>query len=157
SSVVDGELCLDVANSGQNRWDAQLRHREMVIQKGHTYAVRFTARASEPTRIRPKVGMQGPPYAEYWFDNVQLGTQPRRIEGSFKMEGDDDPTAELAIHLGGDLATARAPFRVCIDDVVLSDPEFTRKHEASDQPVPAVLVNQLGYLPALPKRATVRS
>jgi endoglucanase len=157
SSVVDGELCLDVANAGENRWDAQLRHREMVIQRGHSYAVRFTARASEPTRIRPKIGMQGPPYAEYWFDTVQLGKEPRQIEGSFKMESDDDPTAELAIHLGGDLATARAPFRVCIDDVVLSDPDFKRKHEAGDDPIPTVLVNQLGYLPALPKRATVRS
>jgi endoglucanase len=156
SSVVDGELCLDVANAGENRWDAQLRHREMEIQKGHTYAIKFMARADRPTTIRPKVGMQGPPYAEYWFDTVKLSPTPREIEGSFKMEGENDPTAELAIHLGGDLATTRAPFRVCIDEVVLYDPAFKRKEEVTD-PIPRVLVNQLGFLPNLAKRATVRS
>jgi endoglucanase len=156
SSVVDGELCLDVADAGQNRWDAQLRHREMEIEKGHTYAIKFRARADRPTTIRPKVGMQGPPYAEYWFDTVKLSDTPREIQGSFTMEGENDPTAELAIHLGGDLAGSHGPFRVCIDDVVLYDPQFKRKDEA-DAPLPRVELSQLGFLPSLPKRATVRS
>jgi endoglucanase len=128
----------------------------MEIEKGHTYAIKFKARSDRPTTIRPKVGMQGPPYAEYWFDTVKLSSTPREIEGTFKMEGENDPTAELAIHLGGDLAGSRAPFRVCIDDVVLYDPEFRRKEEAQE-PIPRVVMSQLGFLPRLPKRATVRS
>lgn len=157
SRVVDGELCLDVANAGANRWDAQLRHREMTIQKGHSYAIRFTAHADKHTTIRPKIGMQGPPYAEYWSDTVELGPTPKQIQGSFKMDDADDPTAELAIHAGGELAGGKGPFRVCIDDVVLFDPAFARKHEAASAAIPTVIVNQLGYLPSLAKRATVRT
>ena len=52
SSVVDGELCLDVSNVGKNRWDVQLRHREMVIQRGHTYSHQLPClgRHSRPAR-----------------------------------------------------------------------------------------------------------
>jgi endoglucanase len=156
SSVVDGELCVDVKDAGPHRWDAQVRHREMTIQKGHTYAVKLKARSSRPTRIRPKVGMLGPPYAEYWVDTVELSPEPRVITGAFVMGNDDDPTAELAVHMGGDLA-ASGPFRICIDDVELTDPEFVRKAGPESQALRDVLVNQLGYLPHLPKIATVRS
>jgi endoglucanase len=64
-AVVDGALCLRIDNRGTNAWDAQVRHREMTIQKGHLYHISFVAYASQPTHIRPKVGMQGPPFAEY--------------------------------------------------------------------------------------------
>ena len=50
------------------------------------------------------------------------------------MENDDDPTAELALHIGGELA-ASTPFRVCIDDVVLSDPEFVRSRDVEVDPI----------------------
>ena len=66
ANVKKGALCVNVTNKGSNPWDAQVRHREMVIQKGHTYTVQFRAFASAPTRARTKVGMSGPPYAEYW-------------------------------------------------------------------------------------------
>jgi endoglucanase len=157
AQVVDGELCLDIANPGANRWDAQLRHREMIIQKGHTYQVRFRAHASRPTHIRPKVGMQGPPYAEYWFSDVELSEKPRVIAGSFHMDREDDPTAELALHAGGDLAGSKEPVRICIDDVVLGDPQFQPAPPPPSDPIPTVLVSQLGYLPRMPKIAAVRS
>src|SRR4249920_3469539 len=48
--VESGELCVEVTNKGANRWDAQLRHRDMVIEKGHTYTIRFTMRATQKTR-----------------------------------------------------------------------------------------------------------
>lgn len=41
-----------------------MRHREMTIQRGHKYSISFTAYSTQPTTIRPKVGMQGPPFAE---------------------------------------------------------------------------------------------
>ena len=56
--------------AGANPWDAQFRHREMTIQNGHKYHVRFRARASEPLSARSKVGQAGPPYAEYWHQEV---------------------------------------------------------------------------------------
>ncbi|HWZ88858.1 MAG TPA: glycoside hydrolase family 9 protein [Polyangiaceae bacterium] len=158
ASVVNGALCVKVANQGQNPWDAQVRHREMVIQKGHTYTVQFRAFASAPTKARPKIGMSGAPYSEYWSSTIDVGTEPQLYSGKFTMQGSDDPTAEFAFHIGGAMARAALPFQLCIDDVRLDDPEFTRA-TGFDQKVavPNVLVNEVGYLPNAAKIATVKN
>ena len=49
--VKDGQFCIDVTNKGVNAWDAQARHREMVIQKGHTYSICVHG-ARRPSRSR---------------------------------------------------------------------------------------------------------
>ncbi len=155
SAVEDGALCLHVDNKGTNAWDAQVRHRELVIKKGHTYNVRFTAYASEATKVRPKVGMAGPPYAEYWAAVIELGTKPQTYAGKFTMGAGDDPTAELTLHMGGNLAQPSGRFKVCIDDVHLDDPDYVAPRAKPAAPVPKVRVNQIGYFPSLVKRAIV--
>ncbi len=155
SAIEDGALCVHVENKGANAWDAQVRHRELVIKKGHRYTIRFKAYASEPTKARPKVGMAGPPYAEYWASVIELRTRPQTFAGQFTMNGEDDPTAELTFHLGGNLARPAGAFRVCIDDVHLDDPEFVAPRVVSGPPTPKVRVNEVGYFPALVKRAIV--
>ena len=156
--VVDGALCLRIDNRGYNNWDAQIRHREMVIQRGHRYSISFRAFASQPTHVRPKVGMQGPPYAEYWFDEIQLDPTPRRFTGKFRKSGEDDPGAEFAFHMGGRLADGtHSPLTVCIDDVRLEDQQFTRSSKQKSESTVNILVNQVGYYPNLAKIATLRS
>jgi endoglucanase len=156
SEVVDGALCLTVRHLGVNRWDAQLRVREMVIVDGHDYSVSFRAWSSKPTRVRPKVGMAGPPYAEYWADTIELDGTPRLFNARFSMKEQDDPTAEFAFHVGAELATSGAPFRFCIDDVMIEDPEFTRGPATEELPIAALTVNQVGYVPGFEKLAVLR-
>lgn len=157
-AVVDGALCVRIDNPGNNNWDAQIRHREVVIQAGHRYHVSFRAYATQPAHIRPKVGMQGPPFAEYWFQELAVDKTPRRFTGKFVKNGQSDPTAELTFHLGGKLAGGtHTPFSVCIDDVRLEDSEYTRPSKGHAQSAGKVLVNQVGYYPNLAKLATVRS
>ncbi len=153
--VENGALCLHVDSKGTSSWDAQVRHRELVIKKGHKYSIRFKAYASEPTKVRPKVGMAGPPYAEYWAAVINLDTKPQPFAGSFTMGADDDPTAELTFHMGGNLAAPSGPFNVCIDDVHLEDPEFARPAAQAVAAIPKVRVNEVGYFPGLVKRAVV--
>lgn len=162
ADVKNGAYCVTVTNKGVKRWDAQFRHRDMVIQRGHTYTIQFKAWASAPTKARPKVGMSGPPYAEYWSSPIDIATAPQTYVGKFTMLAkDDDATAEFAFHIGGDMATAPTPFEICIDDVHLDDPEFTRSPgatpAASAQNIPAIAVNQVGYLPRATKIATLKS
>lgn len=158
TQLIDGALCLIVSDKGANNWDAQVRHREMVIQKGHEYWVEFRAWASRRTRIRPKVGMAGPPYSEYWFRELKLTTEPQTFAGKFQMCSKDDGTAEFAFHLGGPLAPGDdEPYTVCIDDLVLADKAFIRPPPEAEMPIPSILVNQLGYLPHRTKLATVQS
>jgi endoglucanase len=156
--IKDGQFCVGVTNKGVNPWDAQTRHREMVIQKGHVYSISYMAHSTKPVQVKAKVGMSGPPYKEYWADTVDLTTHPQTFIGTFTMEENDDATAELAFHFGGSNAgETAAPYTVCFDDVHLDDPKFVRGKKTEEVPIPNVLVNQTGYLPDLPKLATVKS
>ena len=158
ADVESGALCVKVTNKGKDNWDAQFRHREMVIQRGHTYTVQFKAWASAATQARPKVGMSGPPYAEYWNATIDIDPEPKLYRGAFTMGQADDATAELAFHIGGSMARADLPFKICIDDVRLDDPEFAPAAGASSAVLaPKLLVNQLGYLPGAAKVATLET
>src|SRR5260221_7746133 len=154
AKVEQGAYCLNVRNKGKDVWDAQVRHREMTIQKGHQYQIRFTARASAPTKVRPKIGMAGPPYREYWADTVELTAAPRVFSGTFQMSDADDPTAELAFHVGGNLAGPEGPFSLCLDDVYLTDAAFTPAPPEAEAKSPEIRVNRLAYIPKRRKLAT---
>lgn len=156
ASVDNGSFCLQIDDAGANPWDAQVRHREMVVKNGHTYTIRFKAWANKATKARPKVGMSGPPYAEYWSSTIDLETTPQRFEGAFVMNAKDDPTAELALHLGGGLATSGG-VKVCLDDIHLDDPEFTPPPPPAQAKLPKVRTNQVGYFPGLVKKAIVKA
>jgi endoglucanase len=158
AATVDGGVyCLHVTNKGHNNWDAQIRHREMTIQKGHKYAVRFKIASSVPTSVLAKVGMSGPPYKTYWQNQTELRREGVVVTSDFTMDEADDPTAELAFHAGGPLAPKAGPYTVCVDSVVLEDPTFTPVVEAPPAPVPQILVNQVGYFPTLAKLAVLKS
>jgi len=152
----DGAACVVIDQAGANKWDAQIRHREMVVQKGHTYSVAIRIWADKKSRASLKVGMSGPPYAEYWNRVLDIGPEPQVLSGQFTMRAADDPTAELALHLGGGLLRGVSlPITVCIDDAFLTDPEFVPPPKAAEREVPKVRVNQLGYFPTARKLAIV--
>jgi endoglucanase len=158
SAVENGELCVAVKNKGVNRWDVQLRHRDMVIEKGHTYSVKFTMHATQKTRAVAKIGMSGPPYREYFSQTLDLEPGRQIFKGIFTMQADDDATPELAFHLGGNMAAdAKEPFSVCVDDVHVEDPQFMPNAVVVSEPIARVLVNQTGYFPRLAKVATVKA
>ena len=149
-----GAMCLHVASAGKAPWDVQLRHREMTIQQGHSYTIAFKAWASAATQMRAKVGMSGAPYREYYaYEGIDLGPQPIRVEQTFTADDADDPTAEMAFHLGGELAAA-VPITVCFDDLHLVDPTYVAPPPRLAQPLPPVRVNQVGLFANGPKRAT---
>ncbi|MFO7178122.1 MAG: glycoside hydrolase family 9 protein [Pseudomonadota bacterium] len=157
AEVTDGAYCVTVTEKGENPWDAQFRHREMVIQKDHQYSLVFKIWSSAPTQVRPKLGMAGPPYTEYWGRVIDVTPTPAYHTATIRMMRDDDPTAELAFHIGGSIATAPLPYRICIDDVRLEDPQFAPPPERTREPPPRVAVNQIGYFPRGIKVATVRT
>ena len=155
--TAGGAYCLAITNAGANAWDAQVRHREMTIEKGHTYSIRFKIGSTEPTTVLAKIGMSGPPYKAYWQQQMELGAEPKVVTSEFTMTEADDATAELAFHAGGHNASKHSPFDVCIDDVVVEDPRFTPKPEVPRPPIPNVLVNQVGYLPGVGKIGIVKT
>lgn len=155
--VKKGALCVNVKQGGHNRWDAQVRHREMVIQKGHDYIVSFKAWSSRPTKVAGKVGMSGPPYLDYWAKQLELSETPKEFAYKFKMTHPDDPTAELALHFGGHMISGTEPVELCFDDFILSDPEFAPPPPTPRLALPPIRVNQVGYIPSFPKFAVLIS
>lgn len=155
SLVRDGAYCLDIRAAGTNRWDVQFRHREMTLQQGHEYTLQFRAWATGETKAYPKVGMSGPPYEESFGQLISLTTVPQVYQAKFKHTGADDPTAEFAMHIGGGLARAKLPFSVCVDDIYLTDEQYTPPPKEDEIALPGVRVNQQGYLPKRAKFATV--
>lgn len=156
ATIEDGAYCMDLKASGDTAWDAQVRHRQLQLRKGHKFLVEFTAWANADTQIRPKVGSAGPPYDEYWASIVDVSTEPQRYVGHFTMESEDDLRAELTFQLGGPLVGPNdGKVKVCFDDISLSDPEYT------PPPPPPKLswirVNQVGYYPKHGKRATMKA
>ncbi|HET7541657.1 MAG TPA: glycoside hydrolase family 9 protein [Polyangiaceae bacterium] len=150
--LKDGGYCARIDHPGKNAWDVQLRHREMTIQKGHTYSVRYSLWASAPIQVRAQIGMSGPPYTSYWSDVPRVTSSRQTFTGSFTPNAPDDPTAEFAFHLGD--PGAKGPVTICIDDLHLTDPAFTPVAKAPEPLIPAIRVNQVGYFPKGPKRAT---
>ncbi|MEM7151724.1 MAG: glycoside hydrolase family 9 protein [Myxococcota bacterium] len=154
--VQDGAFCMQANAAGEVSWDLQLRHRALRLHRGHQYLVEMTATADRPAQIRPKVGMAGPPYTEYWASTLELKPEPQRFAGHFTMRGDDDLQAEFSVHLGGPLA-GEGPVEICIDDIVLADPEFEPPPPPDYMLAPPIRVNQIGYYPGQPKRAIYRT
>jgi endoglucanase len=148
----DGAYCVRIDKQSEQSWDVQIRHREMIVQNGHDYTVRYRAWASRPTDIGVQIAMSGAPYTSYWSDPVRLDATPKPHEESFRMQEDDDPTAEFSFHLSD--PKAKAPVTICVDDLHLTDPAFTPPDRGARAAVPAIRVNQMGYFPGGPKRAT---
>jgi endoglucanase len=156
AAIKDGELCVDVAQPGANGNDIVLRQRPLAIARGHHYQLRLRAHATAPTHLRPRLAKVSAPYTELWAATANVDTTARAYVATFDGTVDDD-NVELSIELGGPLA-GQTPFTVCVDDVELNDPTFEIPPERlSARELPRVRVNQIGYLPGLPKIATVAS
>jgi len=155
ATIENGAYCMDLQSRGDTAWDAQIRQRQLKLTEGHKYTIEFTAFASKPTKVRPKIGAAGPPYDEYWASIVDVDDEPRRYTGFFTKAGGDDLFAELTFQLAGPLAPEDGKVKICLDDITLNDPEYTPLVRADK--APKVRVNQVGYFPNLGKHATFKA
>ncbi|HEY4394437.1 MAG TPA: glycoside hydrolase family 9 protein [Polyangia bacterium] len=153
-AVTNHELCLQIAEPGPGRGSVVVRQRPLGIQRGHHYQLRLRAHATAATHLRARLSKISAPYTELWAATADVATEGRELAVAFDGPSDDD-NVELAIELGGPLAGA-TPLTVCLDDVELNDPEAEIPIEKlHPRVIPKVRVNQVGYLPDLPKVATV--
>ena len=116
----DGTLCANVLEPGDNPWDAQLAQHDLTLKQGQRYRVDLRLRASEPTHVRLKVGVQVPPYGEVWVQRRAVGREPLRVMDEFTLVEPPVPGAmALAVQMAGPLVE-EAPVRVCIEEAWLS-------------------------------------
>ena len=160
--LENGWFCTKVRNPGTNKWDAQMRHREMTIYKNHKYTLQLKIKADKHTRAQIKIGAQSG-WPEYYVNTLDLTETPQTVVGTFSpgdtmKDGTEDKLAELAIHLGGGLPQGvTMPMTICIDDVYLIDPEYTPGKEQVVALLPPLRINQVGYFPFTDKFAAMVS
>jgi endoglucanase len=148
ASVVDGRLCATVPAGTVNPWDAIIGQNDIPLISGESYALSFTASATTDVGVRANVQLADPPFTAEISQVVILGPTPQTFTFSFTSRVDTD-AGQVAFQIGG----ADASWGFCVDDVSLIGGVEPPTYEPDTGP--RVRVNQVGYLPRGPKRATL--
>jgi len=157
SEVVKDHYVVHMEYPGKEKWDVQIRHREISIVAGESYTVQFSLKASKSCKIYAKIGDQGTPYYEAWNNKWKefevKANEVLEVKDTFVAEK-GSVTAEFAFHIGGTLA-ASCPYDIEFISMSLDGKNF--KPTAVPTPTPArnVRVNQLGYFAKASKTATL--
>ncbi|MER7575342.1 glycoside hydrolase family 9 protein [Streptomyces sp. NPDC126514] len=149
AGLSDGQLCADVPGGTTNRWDAAIGQNDITLVKGESYRFSFTASAApEAHVVRAIVGLQAAPY-DTWFEvSPQLSVSGNRYSYTFTAPV-DTAQGQVGLQVGG----SADPWRFCLDDVSLLGGVQPEPYEPDTGP--RMRVNQVAYLPAGPKNATL--
>lgn len=148
-AAVDGRLCADVPAGVINAWDAIVGLDGVTLVEGETYALSFSVSGDPGGPIRAVVQMSVDPWTSYGVIAEIAGPEVQIFSTSFTAPVSLDD-AQIVFQVGG---SADRAWRICLDDVALvSGVELVAYQPDTG---PSVRVNQLGYLPDGPKRATI--
>nr|WP_237552403.1 glycoside hydrolase family 9 protein [Streptomyces sp. SID5789] len=149
AAVSDGRLCADAPGGTTNRWDAAIGQNDITLVAGETYRFSFTATGTPADHVvRAIVGLSVSPYDTYYEVSPQLSVSGDTYAYTFTSPVDTN-RGQVGFQLGG---TPDA-WRFCVDDVSLLGGVEPEPHVPDTGP--RVRVNQVGYLPAGPKNATL--
>jgi endoglucanase len=148
--VASGEFCADVTGGTVNGYDALIGQNGVPFEAGQSYTLTFDARATTPQQISAVAGEGVAPFRQIAKLDAALTTAPQTFTFTFQSAL-DFPAAgngQLTFWLGGQTFDNT----VCVDNVslvggVLPPPGL--------EPAPPIRVNQVGYVPGLPKQASV--
>jgi endoglucanase len=151
--VVNGEFCTQVPGGTANPWDALVGQNGVPFEAGQSYTLTFDAHATNPQPVGAGAGEGVAPYREIARRTFDLTAQKQTFTFTFTSELDfpEAGPGQVTFHLGGQAAANT----VCIDNVSLIG-GIVPPGGAPD-PVPAVKVNQVAYVPSAAKRASVTS
>ncbi|WP_447003283.1 glycoside hydrolase family 9 protein [Saccharothrix isguenensis] len=152
--VVNGELCATVTGGTVNPWDSLIGQNGVPFEAGQSYTMSFDAYASVARPAAAVAGEGVSPYRQIAKHDVALTTTKQRFSFTFTSELDfpDAGPGQVTFHLGAQAADTT----VCVDNVSLIGGV---KPPGGDPALPAKKVNvdQVGYVPGLPKHATLTS
>ncbi len=151
---ADGEVCVDLPGGQSNPWDAGLTYTGVPIDADENYVLAFTARTTPATPVRVIVGEGGGAYRTVLEQaSAPLGTEATTLEYPFTagltFPAEGEAPGQVAFHLG-----KQGAYEFCISEVSLTT-SATPPPPYEPDTGPRVRVNQVGYLPHGPKRATL--
>ncbi len=142
-----GYLAAQINTPGENPWDAIVGQHNISVMADETYTLTLKAWASESFSLPIVLQENGGSYALYFGETLALTDEMQEFEFVFTGSA-TDPEATFQFHMGGQSAAT-----VYLDDVSLLGPVPVDGEEQ----LPAIRVNQTGYLPDAPKMASVVS
>ncbi|MEU0969341.1 glycoside hydrolase family 9 protein [Streptomyces sp. NPDC005917] len=144
-----GRLCADVPAGTADRWDAAVGQNDITLVKGESYRFSFKASGVPGGHgVRAVVGLQVAPYDTWYEAGPQLSTDSDTYSYTFTSPV-DTAQAQVAFQAGG----SADAWHFCMDDVSLLSGVPPQVYQPDTGP--RVRVNQVGYLPAGPKNATL--
>src|SRR3954454_6414055 len=147
-AVTGGQLCATVPAGTTNPWDAIVGHNDIPLVKGETYQLSFDASATPGHVAKALVGLAVSPYDTYFAENPALTSTLTHYTYTFTQPA-DTATGQVAFQLGG----GTGPWQFCVDNVSLKGGAAPVVYVPDTRP--RVRVNQVAYLPAGPKNATL--
>ncbi|MEV6808295.1 glycoside hydrolase family 9 protein [Streptomyces sp. NPDC051132] len=149
AGLSDGRLCADVPGGTTNRWDSAIGQNDITLVKGETYRFSFDASGvPEGHVVRAIVGLAVSPY-DTWQEASPILTEAGGSYSYTFTAPVDTTQGQVAFQVGG----SADAWRFCVDDVSLLGGVPPEVYEPDTGP--RVRVNQVAYLPAGPKNATL--
>nr|WP_306207240.1 glycoside hydrolase family 9 protein [Actinoplanes sp. RD1] len=144
-----GQACVTVPGGTANKWDVSLGQSGLALVAGENYRFSFRASSSPGGQVvRAITGLGVAPYDTYFEASPALTTDPASHAYVFTAPTSTDQ-AQVAFQVGG----GADPWEFCVDDVSLVEGVPPEVYEPDTGP--RVRVNQVGYLPGGPQRATL--
>jgi endoglucanase len=148
TGVADGKLCTDVPGGLANPWDAGVGQNGVTLVAGAEYKFSFDASAAPGATVRAAVQLGAEPFTGYLSKDVPLTAAAQHLEFGFTAP-EATTAAQVVFQVGGNAAA----YRFCLDNASLIGGEAKPPYQPDTGP--RVRVNQVGYLPAGPKNATL--
>jgi endoglucanase len=147
-AVVDGQLCAQVPAGTVNPWDAIIGQNDIALVEGSSYSFSFFASGDPAGPVRALVQQPVDPFTSFITLNQVVVPGGAIYQGTFTAPV-TMPDAQVAFQVGGSAES----WSLCLDDVSLLGGVEPPQYEPDTGP--RVRVNQVGYLPFGPKRATL--
>ena len=153
ATTVEGGTCFDVPGGTASPWSLNLHYDGVAIETGQNYKLSITASATPGRTVRAIVGEAGADFTTVLDTNPALTPELETYEYTFTASdtfpADGDAPGQVALQVGGNDA-----FVLCVTEISLmavAEPPPPYEPETFSR----VRVNQVGYLPEGPKKATL--
>jgi endoglucanase len=152
--VTGGELCAAVTGGTTNPWDALVGQNGVPFESGQSYTLSFDAHATTAQPVAAAAGESVSPYRGIARQEFAVTPTKQRFTFTFTSTLDfpDAGNGQVAFQLGGQTADNT----ICVDNVSLIG-GVKPPGGVNPNPTRKVQVDQVGYVPGLPKRATLVS
>jgi endoglucanase len=146
-SLTAGALCVDAQNGTVNPWDAAIGRNDIPAIASEGYQLSFQARASRSVVVNANFQ-----HASGNFEVIAGGTPAITTEWqTFTLNGTAPigfGDGQIVFQIGG-----KGAFTICVDNISLQGGVTAPPYVPDTGP--RLRVNQIGYLPFGPKRATI--